>query len=176
MKIKQKVSPCKNNLSKTTPINQVSISEEKKPIEIELEEDKIEENKNSKIEDKNHIKEVDIKKTPKEIFFQEYGFSTIIEAIIISKKPMIGHFPILDLLFIYDSFIAELPENYISFVNEINRCFPCLLDTKLIAKSFDNIINIHSSLEELYYDVFEQEKALKPFHNVALDTSFIIDL
>lgn len=179
-KIKQKNTPSKNNSTKTTPSKQIEKIEPTKDNETKIEEkihnsmDKIkEENKSNKIEEENNIKEPELKKTPKEIFFQEYGFTTIIETIIASKKPMVGHFPILDLLFIYDSFIAELPNNYVDFVKEINNFFPCVLDTKLIAKSFENEIFLRSSLEELYYDVFEQEKVLKPFHNVALDSSLL---
>ncbi|MCA9459678.1 MAG: hypothetical protein KC550_03975, partial [Nanoarchaeota archaeon] len=118
-------------------------------------------------EKKNNDENIN-KNNPDEIFFEEYGFTAIFELINELKKPLVGHFPILDLLFIYDAFIDDLPNNYVGFVKEINKIFPVLYDTKLIAKYFENHIDIKNSLEGLYFEVFEEEKKLKPFHNVIL--------
>ncbi len=49
----------------------------------------------------------------------EMGFSSIIEYIIESKKPIVGHYLILDILFVYQSFIDDLPEDYIKFKNRV---------------------------------------------------------
>ena len=113
---------------------------------------------------KNAIKEV---KDVKEMFFNEYGFTAIIETILEGKKPIVGHFPILDILFFYDCFIDELPESFPEFVKSINNYFPKLYDTKFIARKLDHDIEIGNDLERLYFDVFQNN--LKPFHNIVLD-------
>jgi len=43
------------------------------------------------------------------------GFSLVIEEIIKAKKPLIGHNSIYDIGFIYDQFIAPLPDTYLEF-------------------------------------------------------------
>ena len=125
----------------------------------------IENNHHNHENENDNNKEKDLKL----LFQQEYGFTSIIEAIIDSKKPIIGHYPMLDLLFLYDAFIDELPDNYVDFVKAINQIFPVFFDTKVLAKACHNDIEINNGLEELFYDVIENEKRLKPFHNVILD-------
>ncbi len=132
----------------------------------------IEPEENKSKENGNNQKEIEIKKDPKEYFMQDYGFTAIIEAVIESKKPIIGHYLMLDLLFIYDSFIDELPDTYAGFVKEISHYFPIIFDTKLLSKICQRDIVIKNSLEELFYEVFEHEDKLKPFHNVILAEGF----
>lgn len=40
----------------------------------------------------------------------EMGFSKIIEEIIHAKKPLIGHNMFLDIMFVYQQFIDDLPQ------------------------------------------------------------------
>ena len=47
------------------------------------------------------------------------GISLIIEWLILEKKPLIGHNIILDILFIYNQFIDDLPENFLKFTEEV---------------------------------------------------------
>lgn len=47
------------------------------------------------------------------------GFSLIILKIIESKRPIIGHFMCLDLLYIYDQCIDRLPDTYLEFVEKV---------------------------------------------------------
>ena len=46
----------------------------------------------------------------------ELGFSRIIEIMIMSKKPLIGHNMLLDLMFLYEHFIADLPDTLEEFI------------------------------------------------------------
>lgn len=38
--------------------------------------------------------------------------SKVFQALIASKKPIVGHFPNLDIGLIYQAFIADIPETY----------------------------------------------------------------
>lgn len=171
-KIKQKTTPNKEK-------NEISSENDKNDTKNKNDGNKIEEEKNEENLKANNIKEKEMdetEKTPENLFFEEFGFTSLIEQIIEVKKPIIGHFPILDLFFIYDSFIDELPNDYVTFASEISKLFPVIYDTKFLAKSFENHIMIRNSLEELYFDVFEHEKALKPFHNVIMDEGYLFSI
>ena len=61
------------------------------------------------------------------------GLLYIIEAIIDSGKPMVGHNCLLDILHTYRQFLYPLPESLDKFKQLLNSVFPKLLDTKLIA-------------------------------------------
>jgi len=60
------------------------------------------------------------------------GITLILEAIIKSKKTIVGHNCYYDLVFLYNSFIGELP-NYTKFKSSIKSYFNSLYDTKYIA-------------------------------------------
>jgi poly(A)-specific ribonuclease len=51
----------------------------------------------------------------KDLYSYEFGFSKIIETIIESKKPIVGHNMMFDVGFIYNQFIGNLPESYDEF-------------------------------------------------------------
>ena len=61
------------------------------------------------------------------------GLLYIIEAIIDSGKPMVGHNCLLDILHTYRQFLYPLPESLDKFKQSLSSVFPKLLDTKLIA-------------------------------------------
>ena len=61
------------------------------------------------------------------------GFSLIIQAMIEAKKPVIGHNCMYDWLYLYNQFIAPLPETYLQFSQEWNTHFPYTYDTKVLA-------------------------------------------
>ena len=61
------------------------------------------------------------------------GLLYIIEAIIDSRKPMVGHNCLLDILHIYKQFLYPLPDSLDKFKKSLCSVFPKLLDTKLIA-------------------------------------------
>ena len=61
------------------------------------------------------------------------GLLYIIEAIIDSRKPMVGHNCLLDILHTYKQFLYPLPDSLDKFKKSLCSVFPKLLDTKLIA-------------------------------------------
>ena len=61
------------------------------------------------------------------------GLLYIIEAIIDSGKPMVGHNCLLDILHTYKQFLYPLPDSLEEFKRSLCSVFPKLLDTKLIA-------------------------------------------
>ena len=54
----------------------------------------------------------------------ELGFSLVVQELIKYKKPLIGHNMFLDLLFLYQQFIDELPEEFEDFVDKFIGLFP----------------------------------------------------
>ena len=48
-------------------------------------------------------------------FEKEMGFSLVIEEMIKAKKPLVGHNFIYDVAFLYDQFIAPLPDTFLEF-------------------------------------------------------------
>ena len=68
---------------------------------------------------------------------EEMGISVIVSALMNSKKPIIGHNFIYDLGFLYHQFISNLPETYDAFKSEINKCFPSIYDTKILAHVYN---------------------------------------
>ena len=65
------------------------------------------------------------------------GFALVVEMLIKRMKqvqvPIVGHNMIYDIIFLYNQFIAPLPETYDEFVREWNRRFPLTFDTKVLA-------------------------------------------
>ena len=70
---------------------------------------------------------------------EEMGVSRVIQAMILSGKPFIGHNMIYDVGFIYQQYIADLPETYIEFKTKVHDCFPAIFDTKVIAYNHNNM-------------------------------------
>ncbi|KAL4476151.1 hypothetical protein ABPG74_009884 [Tetrahymena malaccensis] len=97
------------------------------------------------------------------------GFSLIVEAIINSKRPIIGHYMGYDLFYFYDHFIDSLPNNFIEFVEKVNKYFPYIIDTKVLARKLQNKCKkLPLHLEGLYRAVAKDEKCLKKHHNTIL--------
>jgi len=55
----------------------------------------------------------------------ELGFSRVMERIASSKKPVIGHNMIYDLMFMYHQFFREMPDTYEEFIQSNNSEFLC---------------------------------------------------
>ena len=49
------------------------------------------------------------------MYAQETGFTNVIQMLIDSKKPIVGHNPQYDVAFLYEQFIAPLPKSFIEF-------------------------------------------------------------
>ena len=65
----------------------------------------------------------------------EIGFTQVIQALIDAKKPIIAHNPQMDILFVYEQFIAPLPDSFLEFCSEWRKLFPCIYDTRIIGKA-----------------------------------------
>ena len=61
------------------------------------------------------------------------GFSRVIDALIESKKPLVGHNCFLDIMKIYHQFYKPLPYSYSVFKSDIHKCFPAVYDTKFLS-------------------------------------------
>jgi len=64
----------------------------------------------------------------------ELGFSRVVEIIIKSKKPLIGHNMFLDIMYLYQQFIADLPDTLDEFIHNYGYYFPAIYDTKAMAE------------------------------------------
>ena len=86
----------------------------------------------------------------------------ILEKIIKCAKPIVGHFPNLDIGLIYQSFIDDLPDTYEEFSCKINKLFPLFFDTKVISRKLQTKLkSIKVDLKSLYKAIFNP-KLLEP--------------
>ncbi|XP_065055422.1 pre-piRNA 3'-exonuclease trimmer-like [Rhopilema esculentum] len=67
------------------------------------------------------------------IFQIEIGFSRVFKKISSSRKPIVGHNCLTDLLFMFEKFHKSLPDNYKDFKKELHNLFPVIFDTKMIS-------------------------------------------
>lgn len=86
--------------------------------------------------------------SPTDLYHQEMGFSLVIQEIMNSKKPLVGHNPMYDWLYVYNQFVAPLPETYPEFIKEWNSKFPLTYDTKVL--SFKSMAFFKTSLGDVY--------------------------
>lgn len=79
--------------------------------------------------------------------------SPVIDALRKSHRPLVFHNGLLDLLHLYDKFIAKLPDSRESFCADWIKQFPLLFDTRNIAQEGKHQVLKHNgglSLEELH--------------------------
>ena len=116
---------------------------------------------------------------------EELGFSNYIKYLSSKKIPLIGHNIYFDLMFLYDKFISDLPQDFYNFKSSLHDYFPIIYDTKTISASNENLEN-KTNLEVLYktiqkkkYDTyvkFEQDtengfnQELNDLHNAGYDS------
>ncbi|KAF6203751.1 hypothetical protein GE061_002086 [Apolygus lucorum] len=72
-------------------------------------------------------------KIDEELLMSLRGFTRVLEALIISKKPIVGHNMLIDLLSCYHHYYLPLPGDYDKFKTNLNSLFPVLYDTKFIS-------------------------------------------
>lgn len=70
-----------------------------------------------------------------ELYTNHVGFSLIIKTLIEQKKPIVGHSLLLDILYIFNTFIEPLPNTYKEFKQIINLFFNNIYDTKFISEN-----------------------------------------
>ncbi|XP_070500479.1 poly(A)-specific ribonuclease PARN-like [Chironomus tepperi] len=90
------------------------------------------------------------------------GLRLIMKEISASKKLIIGHNCLLDIMYITNQCFQELPEDYDSFKKLIHEIFPNIMDTKFMANS-EKFKDIFSS--SVLNDVYER-LLKKPFNKV----------
>ena len=54
------------------------------------------------------------------------GFTKVIEEIIQSKKPLVGHNMMFDIMFLYQQFIDDLPETLSEFFAKVSLLYTTL--------------------------------------------------
>nr|XP_033323389.1 pre-piRNA 3'-exonuclease trimmer-like isoform X1 [Megalopta genalis] len=69
------------------------------------------------------------------------GFSKIFKLLTSSKKPIIGHNILLDLMLMHQQFYKPLPKYYSEFKTNIHSLFPQLYDTKFLSSEFKKRIS-----------------------------------
>jgi len=91
------------------------------------------------------------------------GFTKVIKLISESRKTIVGHNMILDILHLHHSFFAPVPEDYQEFKKSMTAIFPRMCDTKVLAttKPFKTYIN-STALENLYTTVTSEKPFKKP--------------
>lgn len=55
----------------------------------------------------------------------------------------------MDILFVYEQFIAPLPESFLDFCAEWRKHFPCMYDTRIIGKTM---------LEQIFHKIKTDKK------------------
>jgi hypothetical protein len=97
------------------------------------------------------------------------GFRHVIDHVIASKKALVGHNMMLDLLHIYHSFIRPLPPKFEDFRSEMHQLFPVIFDTKHLVTADDSLREkIKSSVLSDAIGQLTSEKLLPPVGLFAL--------
>ncbi|KAK1120281.1 hypothetical protein K0M31_012641 [Melipona bicolor] len=68
-------------------------------------------------------------------------FSKIFKLLSSSKKFIVGHNMLLDLMFMHQQFYKPLPDSYIEFKNNIHTLFPEIYDTKFLSFELRKLYN-----------------------------------
>ncbi|XP_077867763.1 poly(A)-specific ribonuclease PNLDC1-like [Saccoglossus kowalevskii] len=102
------------------------------------------------------------------------GFSKVIGTLIETKKPIIGHNMLLDLLFIYQQFYRELPDSYTEFKKELNLILPTVFDTKFIANELRKKLKDcpffnDTCLEDLYFSLDSHDGRYIVLHSPTME-------
>ncbi|RPB13962.1 ribonuclease CAF1 [Morchella conica CCBAS932] len=78
------------------------------------------------------------------------GLRHLIDALFKSKKPLVGHNLITDLVYLYQCFIGNLPDTEKEFAAIIHAAFPVVLDTKYVATCVGDTLHNSSNLQGLF--------------------------
>ncbi|XP_051667048.1 poly(A)-specific ribonuclease PNLDC1 isoform X1 [Manacus candei] len=86
------------------------------------------------------------------ILLSARGFTNLFQILVETKKPLVGHNMLMDLMHLHDKFYKPLPESYEEFKRNIHNLFPVIIDTKTITKSMKKnyLFPRVSSLSEVY--------------------------
>ena len=93
---------------------------------------------------------------------KEKGIKNIIEKIISSKKPIVGHNCFIDLFFIMSHFMDDIPKNFHTFKLKLKNEFGGgIYDTKYLYNSSNLNFGDNVNLECLYTKLYEKNKNLE---------------
>ena len=91
-----------------------------------------------------------------------------------SKRPLIGHNSLLDLVHFYQQFHKDLPEDLNEFKKELKKQFPNIYDTKLLSLNtsmLDDLIPIPDRHLENLYKIVTKPNHFK-FPEIEIKTPF----
>ncbi|XP_017783607.1 PREDICTED: poly(A)-specific ribonuclease PARN-like domain-containing protein 1 [Nicrophorus vespilloides] len=83
------------------------------------------------------------------------GFTNIFRLLVQSKKPLVGHNPYMDLLLLYNTFEAPLPQSYAEFKSSFVALFPSVYDTKKISREIKIPDGLRLAALEDYYEFYK---------------------
>lgn len=91
----------------------------------------------------------------------QVGFRHVFEALVQAKKPLIGHNCWLDLCHWWSKFVGPMPSDWDAWKASLHRdLFPCILDTKHLAKTALGTVLLENSLSDLVAWVSETHRHL----------------
>lgn len=131
----------KLNLSISTKKNTntiIVLQRKKVKNELKIEEETI----NNDADSNNLIEKNKINLNSSDKLKLEMGFSSIIEFIIQSKKPIVGHYLILDILFVYESFIDDLPDDFPTFKKKVKIKIVCVIYILYYSNEWEDPMNL----------------------------------
>ncbi|NWR43432.1 PNDC1 ribonuclease, partial [Regulus satrapa] len=73
------------------------------------------------------------------ILLSARGFTNLFQILVKTKKPLVGHNMLMDLMHLHDKFYRPLPESYEEFKKNIHNLFPVILDTKTVTKAVQKV-------------------------------------
>lgn len=105
----------------------------------------------------------------------EVSLLPVIQSLLSKKVPLIGHYMVLDLAFMYDHFIGPLPPTIEEFRKALLDNFPPIYDTKYITKSVLKAVKFikHTSVEDLFA-YCKKRKELNTLVKIVPDERFAI--
>ena len=118
------------------------------------------------------ISNSDRKEIEKRLGLDLFGFTKVFEKIWEYKVKVVGHNSLLDLLYIYQSFVGDLPDSYFDFKTQVNKGFPYFYDTKYLSNLPQFSTKFEgTSLQEIQDVILKDKEFFKPV-NVVLAKGF----
>ena len=96
------------------------------------------------------------------------GFTLVIEEMINCKKPIVGHNWIYDMCFLFDQFLAPLPDTYLEFTSAWREYFPVTFDSKYVTKNIKGKLFQWTQLGTLFKKC-RKDKSLKNMLSFSID-------
>ena len=84
---------------------------------------------------------------------QHVGFSHVFRMLVKSRKPLVGHNLLMDLMLMYHHLYQPLPPSLADFKHNLLNLFSCIIDTKLLCNTLRkeyNVLLSGTSLGEVY--------------------------